>query len=181
MKWFYAENIRIEDEEAELSEEIDTEPRVNPNWSMRPNGDKMVQVEELLNILARVNINGVECAQNFVGRRIQPCKKREKTAYEYYHLEDFAREAPEPLSNEEIDRRVAKLFTLKKEAQKEKRHPQQAYGVMNPPPQVTLLSNLFMYLLYEVCTLDVFDRMLHRTGGLLFQRFRTIHGPSGIS
>jgi hypothetical protein len=38
-----------------------------------------------------------------------------------YQEEAFVREALEKLSNEEIDRCVAKFFTLKKK--KEKRHP----------------------------------------------------------
>lgn len=117
-RWFYAENILIEDKDVEFSEEIDVEPKVNANWSARPNGSEMVQVEELLGILARVNINGIECAENFIGHRIQPCKERAKPEYEY-HPEDFAREAPEPLKNEEIDHRIAKLFTLRKETQRE--------------------------------------------------------------
>jgi hypothetical protein len=43
----------------------------------------MVQVEELLDILAHVDIDGVECTQNFISRRIQPCKERSHPAYEY--------------------------------------------------------------------------------------------------
>ena len=91
-------------------------------------------MEELLDLLAHVNINGVECAQNFIGRRIQPCKERSHPAYEYWDA-DFVREAPEPLNNEEIDHRVSKFFTLKNT--KENRHPQRAFGLMFPPPEVT--------------------------------------------
>jgi hypothetical protein len=61
----------------------------------------------------------VECMQNFIGLRIQPCKERSRPAYEYQDG-DFMREASKPLINEEIDQRVSKFFTIKKS--KEKRH-----------------------------------------------------------
>ena len=48
------------------------------------------------------------------------------------------REAPKTLSNEEIDRRVAKFFTIKKT--RERRHPQRAVGVTNPPPEVIVVE-----------------------------------------
>jgi len=60
-KWFYTENV-----EHGLSEHIDTEVKTNPNWSVKPSSDEMVQVEELLDLLARVDIDGVECTQNFI-------------------------------------------------------------------------------------------------------------------
>ena len=63
----------------------------------------MVQVEELLDLLAHVNINGVECTQNFIGRQIQPCKERSHSVYEY-RQEDFVWKAPETIDNDEIDR-----------------------------------------------------------------------------
>jgi hypothetical protein len=97
VKWFYTENIELG-----LSGDIDSKPKTNPNWSVRPSDDEMVQVEELLDLLARVNINGVECTQNFIGRRIQPCKERSHLAYEY-RQEDFVREAPEMIDNDEIN------------------------------------------------------------------------------
>lgn len=114
-KWFYTKNT-----EDGLSTDIDSPATSNPNWSAKPSSDEMQQVEELLNLLNRVNINGVECMQNFIGQRIQPCKERSHPAYEHWDA-DFMREAPEPLINEEIDRRVSKFFTIKKS--KEKRHP----------------------------------------------------------
>jgi hypothetical protein len=61
VKWFYMENIHVKDEEVELTENIDIEAKANLNWSAKPSGDEMVYVEELLNILARVKINGIEC------------------------------------------------------------------------------------------------------------------------
>lgn len=131
----YTENTCVEDEDIELSEDIDAEPKANLNWSVSPSGDEMVQVEELLQILVRVLIDGVKCTENFIGRLIQPCKMRSRPAYEYY-VEDFTREAPEPLRNNKVDQRVAKLFSLKKDRRTEPGHPARAYGMMNPPPEV---------------------------------------------
>jgi len=64
-KWFYTKNV-----EDELSTDIDSLATPNPNWSVRPSSDEMHHVEELLDLLARVNIDGVECTQNFIDRRI---------------------------------------------------------------------------------------------------------------
>ena len=52
-KWFYTENI-----EFGLSGDINSKQKTNPNWSARPSSDEMVQVEELLDLLARVNPMG---------------------------------------------------------------------------------------------------------------------------
>ena len=49
-----------------ISEDIDTKVKTNPNWSVKPSSDEMVQVEELLDLLARIDIHGVECTQNFI-------------------------------------------------------------------------------------------------------------------
>ena len=66
-KWFYTENV-----EHGFLEDIDTEAKTNLNWLAKPSNDEMVQVEEILDLLACANIDGVECMQNFIGRRIQP-------------------------------------------------------------------------------------------------------------
>ena len=50
------------------------------------------------------------------------------------------REALEPLNNEEIDRRVSKFFTLKK--MKESRHPQRVFGLMFPPLEELVLTDV---------------------------------------
>jgi hypothetical protein len=42
VKWFYMENIYVEDEEVELAENIDVEAKANLNWSARPSSDEMV-------------------------------------------------------------------------------------------------------------------------------------------
>lgn len=66
-KWFYAGNVGIHGEDAELPDDIDAEARPNANWTVRPDGSEMVQVEELVRILAQIDINGVKIAQNFIG------------------------------------------------------------------------------------------------------------------
>jgi hypothetical protein len=54
-KWFYTENVKNG-----LSIDIDTPPKLHPNWTDKPIGDEMMQVEELLILLDQVNINGIE-------------------------------------------------------------------------------------------------------------------------
>jgi len=54
-------------------------------------------------------------------------------AYEY-RQEDFVREAPEVIDNDEIDRQVSKFFTIKKTTKKS--HPQRAFGLMKLPLEV---------------------------------------------
>ena len=63
--WFYTKNV-----EDGLSVDIDSPTTPNPNRLARPSSEEMHQVEELLDLLAHVNINGVECTQNFIGWRI---------------------------------------------------------------------------------------------------------------
>jgi hypothetical protein len=43
--------------------------------TVRPSGDDMHQVEELLDILAHTNIDGVGVTLNFTSKRIQRAKK----------------------------------------------------------------------------------------------------------
>ena len=62
-KWFYTKNV-----ENGILEDIDSKAKPNPNWSARLNRDEIVQVEELLDLLACVDIDGVECTQNFISR-----------------------------------------------------------------------------------------------------------------
>jgi len=64
-RWVYMENV-----EDGISTDIDSPAWPNPNWSARPSIDDMVQVEELLDILAHTDIDGVGCTLNFIGRRI---------------------------------------------------------------------------------------------------------------
>ena len=76
--WFYTKNV-----EDGLSTDIDSPATPNHNWSARQSSEEMHHVEELLDLLAWVNINGVECTQNFIGQRIQLCMERSHPTYEY--------------------------------------------------------------------------------------------------
>ena len=96
MRWFYIENA-----EDSHSTDIDTMVGSNVNWTMRPSSEEMHQVEKLLDILARTDINGVGVIVNFIVRWIQPYKERCHPAYEFYD-EDFIREALERLERSEI-------------------------------------------------------------------------------
>ena len=68
---------------------------------MRPSGEEIVKVEELLKILARTDVDGVGVTVNFISHRIQSCKERCHPTYEFWD-EDFVREAPERLERNEI-------------------------------------------------------------------------------
>lgn len=104
-KWFYTVNI-----EDSLSADIDSPTQPIPNWSMRPNSDEMHQVEELLDILIRTNIDGVRVTLNFIRWCLQPCKESVHAVYEYRDA-DFARETLERLTEEQIGERASKFFT----------------------------------------------------------------------
>lgn len=134
-KWFYAGNVGVHGEDVELPDDIDAEVKLNANWTARLDSNGMVQVKELVGLLAQINIKRVEVAQNFIGRRTHPCKLRQRLAYEY-HLEDFGREAPELVSNIKIDRRISRPFTIKREItwKARERNPPRAFYVMHPPP-----------------------------------------------
>jgi hypothetical protein len=51
LKWFYTENTKDG-----LSTDIDSPATSNPNWSAKPSSDEMQHVEELLDVLNRVNV-----------------------------------------------------------------------------------------------------------------------------
>lgn len=137
-KWFYIGNVSVHEKMVELPEDIDAAVQPNPNWTARLDNNGMNQVEELVRILAQIDIDGVEVAKNFIGRRIHPCKLRQRPAYEY-HPGDFEREAPEPVTNVDIDECIGKLFALKKSMLQEarERHPPKAYYIIYPPPPVS--------------------------------------------
>ena len=90
-KWFYIRNA-----EPSLSAGIDHLAVPSANWPVRPNGEEMTQVAELLQILGQMrnNLNRVGAAINFVCHRIQPSEERVHPTYEYGGDEDTAWEAP---------------------------------------------------------------------------------------
>ena len=76
-RWFYTKNW-----EPSISPEIDQLAVPNANWTARPSGEEMNQVEELLSILRKTNVDGVGVALNFIRHRLQPSKDRVHPAYE---------------------------------------------------------------------------------------------------
>ena len=81
MKYWNTHWLYIENAEDSLSTDIDTMARSHVNWTVRPSSKEMHQVEELLDILARTDVNGVGVTVNFIARRIQPCKERGATPH----------------------------------------------------------------------------------------------------
>jgi hypothetical protein len=63
----------------------------------------MVQVEELLRMFDRSQLDRPIIALNFIGRRVQPCKERVHPLYEYLGLGDPTRESARNLSREEVN------------------------------------------------------------------------------
>lgn len=72
----------------------------------------MVQVEELLKLINREELDGPMVAANFLYRRIQPCKDKVHPMFEYEGNQDATREIPNELPNREIDVRLADLFVM---------------------------------------------------------------------
>lgn len=76
-KWFYYRNW-----EQNIPADIDHYVVPNANWSVRPRGEEMSQVEELMKILKEIILDGVSIAVNFVCHHIQSSKERVNPAYE---------------------------------------------------------------------------------------------------
>jgi hypothetical protein len=63
----------------------------------------MVQVEELLGMVDRRQLNGPTIAINFIYRWVQPCKEWVHPLYEYSGSGDPTRESARNLSCEEVN------------------------------------------------------------------------------
>jgi hypothetical protein len=63
----------------------------------------MVQVEELLGMVDKRQLDGLTIALNFIYRRVQPCKERVHPLYEYSGSGDPTRESASNLSREEVN------------------------------------------------------------------------------
>jgi hypothetical protein len=63
----------------------------------------MVQVEELLGMIDRRQLDGSMTALNFIFRQVQPCKERVHPLYEYSGSGDPTRESARNLSHEEVN------------------------------------------------------------------------------
>jgi hypothetical protein len=63
----------------------------------------MVQVEELLGMVNRSQLDGPTLALNFICRRVQPCKEQVHPLYEYSGSGDPTRESARNLSRKEVN------------------------------------------------------------------------------
>ena len=63
-----------------------------------PSSTNMEQVRELLGLIKGVKTNGGLVAASFIVRRIQPCKERAHTGFDYRGDDDGTRERTERLT-----------------------------------------------------------------------------------
>ena len=71
----------------------------------------MEQVRELLSLIKGVRTNGGLVAASVIVHRVQPCKERAHSAFEFNGDTDGTRERPEMLSRNVFEERAAELFT----------------------------------------------------------------------
>ena len=70
----------------------------------------MEQVRELLGLIKGVKTNGGLVATSFIVRRIQPCKERAHTGYDFKGDTDGTRERTEMLSRDDVQEQATELF-----------------------------------------------------------------------
>ena len=93
----------------------------------------MDQVKELLSLIKSVKMNGRLVAASFIVRRVQPCKERAHTGFDFKGDTDGTRERTERLSRDAVIRRAAELFAPI--ASFSVQGQTKAFNYMNPPPQ----------------------------------------------
>ena len=70
----------------------------------------MEQVRELLGLIKGVKTNGGLVAASFIVRRVQPCKERAHTAFDFKGETDDTRERMEMLLRDIVQERAVELF-----------------------------------------------------------------------
>ena len=70
----------------------------------------MEQVRELLNLIKGMKMNGGLVAASFIVRRIQPCKERAHTGFDFKGDTDGTRESTEMLLRDDVLERAIELF-----------------------------------------------------------------------
>jgi hypothetical protein len=78
-KWFYVQ----QEQEPFVACDVAHIPEQQESWSVRPTSAEMVQVEELLGMIDRRQLDRPTIALNFISRQLQPCKERVHPLYEY--------------------------------------------------------------------------------------------------
>jgi hypothetical protein len=96
----------------------------------------MVQVEELLGMFDKSQLDETTVALNFICRRVQLCKEWVHLLYEYSGSGDPTRESARNLSREEMNWWLAQLFDLI--GYRQLSNTMKAYKLTAPPPQVCL-------------------------------------------
>lgn len=144
-KWFYVE------QELEPLTPCDPAqiPETRETWSEKPNTSDMVQVEKLLKLINRAELDGPMVAANFMFRRIQPCKDRVHQMFGYDGSQDATRETPDELPSKEINKHLADLFVMS--GYKVLAKGQRAFKLTLPPPQVEKPN----FLILTSCTCDM--------------------------
>ena len=67
-------------------------------------------MRELLGLIKGVKTNGGLVAVSFIVRRVQPCKERAHTSFDFKGETDGTQERTEMLSRDVVQERAAKLF-----------------------------------------------------------------------
>ena len=63
--------------------DIDHVPENQRSWSEKPSSANMDQVRELLSLIKGIKTNGGLVAARFIVHRIQPCKERAHTGFDF--------------------------------------------------------------------------------------------------
>jgi hypothetical protein len=98
-KWFYVQ----QEQESFVTCDVAQIPEQQESWSARPTSTKMVQVEELLEMFDRSQLDGPTVALNFIYRRVQSYKEQVHLLYEYLGSGDPTRESARNFSREEVN------------------------------------------------------------------------------
>jgi hypothetical protein len=143
-KWFYVQ----QEQEPFITCDVVQIPEQHENWSARPTSAEMVQVEELLGVIDRSQLDAPTIALNFICRRVQTCKERVQPLYEYSRSGDPTRESARNLSREEANWWLGQLFDLT--GYRYLASMMKAYKLTTLPPQVCLKSPLVSILMFRV-------------------------------
>ena len=80
------------------------------SWSEMPTSADMEQVRQLLGLIKGVNTNGGLVAVSFIVHRVQPCKERAHTTYDFKGETDGTRERTKMLSRDVVQEWAVELF-----------------------------------------------------------------------
>jgi hypothetical protein len=87
-KWFYMQ----QEQEPFVACDVSQIPKQHESWSVRPTCVEMEQVQDLLGLFDRNQIDGPIVTTNLIFRQVQPCKERVHLMYEYSGSDDVTQE-----------------------------------------------------------------------------------------